>query len=245
MGAGNVKLVYARWHDLPDLPFRLLAYMALVSMDEDAEPSYWGGWEALALAIGRLVPPRSDANPEAVKVRRAALKAVATATNRLIEKRAIFVKVAAAPGRNATYGLNLSNRTVHAQGEPSADIDGSNGSPLADTTVHAQPTNGSRLPTPTVHAHSEPEEYEEEVRTKPKDEIAGVDLTATGPRASDTDANPIPSSDEIPVLRLVTDTPRPTVGSRRWSSRGADAIAEAMARRAAARAQHQNAGETA
>jgi hypothetical protein len=75
------------------------------------------------------------------------------------------------------------------------------------------------------------------------DEIAAVTVSrATG---SDPNLFSDEKGQEPPVLRLVTDEPRPTVGSRRWSSRGADAIAEAMARRAAARANHQNAGETA
>jgi DNA-binding MarR family transcriptional regulator len=51
----------------------------------------------------------------------------------------------------------------------------------------------------------------------------------------------LPTEPPVPLLRLV-----PAVGSRRWSSRGQDAIAEAMARRAAARERHQQeAGETA
>lgn len=235
MGAGNVKLAYARWPDLPDLPFRLLVYMAVVSMDEDAQPSFWGGWESLALAGGRLVPPACD-DKEVVKVRRAALKAVNGAIGKLLDRGAIVVKTAAAPGRNTTYVLNFAYRTVHAERAPSRDAGQSNGSRSADTTVHPQPTNGSPSAGLTVHPQREPEEYEEQVRTQPEEEIAGVDLTVTGPRANDADANP-DSSDAVlvPRLRLVA----PTVGSRRWSSRGTDTIAESMARRAAAIAARQ------
>lgn len=243
MGAGNVKLAYARWYDLPDLPFRLLVYMALVSMDGDPVPSYWGGWESLALAAGRLVPERDDSDKDVTKVRRAALKAVATAAKVLLDRRAVRIKVAAAPGRNATYELNLTYESVHAQGEPSKGDGNGNGSRLPDTTVHGYPTNGSPSPAQTVHGDGEPEEYEEQVRTQPRNESADLDLTVTGPRTHDAAEDPI-FSDELaaPVLRLVTD--RPTVGSRRWSSRSQDAIAEAMARRAAARAaHHDNAGE--
>lgn len=199
MGAGNVKLVYARWAGLPDLPFRVLAYMALVSKDEDSKPCFWGGWEALALAAGRTVPDRCD-DPEATKVRRAALKAVNAATKTLVERGAIRVKVAAAPGRNATYELNFADRTVHGERAPSQDIDRSNGARLPDTTVHAQPTNGARSPSQTVHAHRAPKEEEEEVRTKPKEEIQDVDLTVTVTRET---ANEEPVIEEKPKLRLV------------------------------------------
>jgi hypothetical protein len=247
VGAGNVKLVYARWYDLPDLPFRLLAYMALVSMDGDLAPSYWGGWESLALAAGRLVPERNDAAKDVVKVRRAALKAVNVATGVLLDRRAVRVKTAAAPGRNTTYELMLANRTVHADREPSRGGRGPNGSRLPATTVHGYPADGSRLPGLTVHGEREPEEYEEQVRTQPRNESADLDADVTGPRAPEVAEDPISIPDEVvaPVLRLVTDD-RPAVGSRRWSSRGQDAIAEAMARRAAARAAHQQtAGESA
>lgn len=189
MGAGNVKLVYARWAGLPDLPFRVLAYMALVSKDEDSKPCFWGGWEALALAAGRTVPDRSD-DPEDTKARRAALKAVNAATKTLIDRGAVRVKVVAAPGRNATYELNFADRTVHGERAPSQDIDQSNGARLPDTTVHAHPTNGARSASQTVHAQRAPEEYEEEVRTKPKEEITAAALTVTPTR-------------ETPRLRLV------------------------------------------
>lgn len=200
LGAGNVKLTYARWPDLPDLPFRVLAYMALVSMDEDPAPSYWGGWEALALAAGRVVPDRSD-DPGMVKVRRAALKAVNSATRTLIDRGAIRVKQAAAPGRNATYELIFANRTVHGERAPS----GGNGARSADTTVHGEPTNGARSAGPTVHAQRAPEEYEEEVRTEGRNETADLDLTVTGPRAREAVKDPI----SIPVLRLVADNTKP------------------------------------
>ncbi|HEY9415503.1 MAG TPA: hypothetical protein VIQ30_12140, partial [Pseudonocardia sp.] len=169
MGAGNVKLVYARWYGLPDLPFRVYAYMALVSLDDDREPAYWGGWESLALAAGRLVPPRDDTDPEKVRVRRAALKAVNGALRLLVDREALRVKVPAAPGRNTTYGLNLTGASVHVHrapnGAPSpctvpeqaSTPTGDNGSRSPDPTVHGQPTDGARSADVTVHAHRAPE----------------------------------------------------------------------------------------
>jgi hypothetical protein len=60
MGAGNVKAVYALWADLPDRPFRVLAYMALTAKDADDPPMFWGGRESLAVAIGRKVSPNDS-----------------------------------------------------------------------------------------------------------------------------------------------------------------------------------------
>lgn len=78
MGARNVRLVYAGWSTLPDRAFRVLAYMALVSLDEDGDSSkarrYYAGRTDLAAALGRAVPPEpaeDDSSPRAVAARRA------------------------------------------------------------------------------------------------------------------------------------------------------------------------------
>ena len=208
MGAGNVKLVYARWYGLPDLPFRVLAYMALVSLDGDREPAYWGGWESLALAAGRLVPPRNDDDPDVVRVRRAALKAVNGTLRLLVGRGALRVKVPAAPGRNTTYGLTLSTRTVHGGREPngapspgtvpdpSSTPAGGDGARSADTTVHGEPTDGSRSADVTVHAHRAPEEYEEQEKTQPRSDEGNLRTAVTGSRARQADEEP-DSVDEV------------------------------------------------
>lgn len=215
MGAGNVKLVYARWYHLPDLPFRVLAYMALVAKDGDEKPMYWGGWESLALAAGRLVPERNDADQDVKRVRRAALKAVTSAVGVLIDRGAVRVKVPAAPGRHATYELILAHESVHADRAPSDDSDESNGSRSADTTVHAQPTNGARLPGTTVHADRAPKDYEDQVRTKPKDELADLRTAVTVVDGSLAVEDPI-FTERVqttrPHLRLITtEDTRPRV----------------------------------
>jgi hypothetical protein len=202
LGAGNVKLVYARWAGLPDLPFRVLVYMALVTMDEDAKPCFWGGWESLALAAGRIVPDRCD-DPEVTKARRAALKAVNGAVKTLVDRGAVRVKTPAAPGRNATYELNFAYRTVHADREPSHDDGRLNGARSADTTVHAHPANGSRLADPMVHAQRAPEEYEEEVRTQERNDGEALDLTVTPTREPAAAPTAVIEEIEKPKLRLV------------------------------------------
>lgn len=54
MGAANVASAYQLYADLPGASFKLLGYMALVSLDRDAEPWFGQGAEELAVrALGR------------------------------------------------------------------------------------------------------------------------------------------------------------------------------------------------
>jgi hypothetical protein len=122
MGIGNVKATFARWYALPDLPFRLLIYMAARSMDDDDPPLYFAGWEELALAGGRIVPGKSDVDGEAAKARRSAEVAVSSATKTLIKRGAVKVISRGAPGRNATYALMLDSATLQA--DPSVNTAG-------------------------------------------------------------------------------------------------------------------------
>lgn len=52
MGASNVAMVFTYWAHLDHREVRALTYMANISMDADAPPVYFGGWEALAVALG-------------------------------------------------------------------------------------------------------------------------------------------------------------------------------------------------
>jgi hypothetical protein len=106
MGAGNIRLVYVYWHDLPGAPFRALVYMALRTRDNEPEPQFWAGREELAFALGRIVPPVTD--NESRRVRRAAFQAVKDATGVLLRRGAIATAERAGPGRNAVYALRLT-----------------------------------------------------------------------------------------------------------------------------------------
>ncbi len=110
MGAGNVKLAFALWGDLPHAPFRALTYMALVSLDDDRPPRYWGGREHLALALGRDVPARNDEDPGVTRERRAAFRAVDRVVADLTKAGAIETIEDARHYRNATYALRLWRR---------------------------------------------------------------------------------------------------------------------------------------
>lgn len=97
MGARNIGLVYAKWPHLEEQPFRMLVFMALHSRDRDEAPLYWGGREALAVAIGRLGQERE----------RTTIRVVARNVEELVRAGAITKVGRAHRGRNATYRLNL------------------------------------------------------------------------------------------------------------------------------------------
>jgi hypothetical protein len=73
VGAANVLRVYHSWRrHLDDRPFCLLAYMALIARDQDAEPWFGQGHAALAeLALGMDVPTEAKQRDAVLrKVRR-------------------------------------------------------------------------------------------------------------------------------------------------------------------------------
>lgn len=52
MGAQNVAKVFMYWRQLDHREARALLFMANTALDKDLPPVYFGGWEALAHAIG-------------------------------------------------------------------------------------------------------------------------------------------------------------------------------------------------
>lgn len=52
MGAQLVAATFANWRTLNDRPFRLLAHMALTCLDDAKKPTYYGGRDQMAWAIG-------------------------------------------------------------------------------------------------------------------------------------------------------------------------------------------------
>lgn len=170
MGIRNVEKVYAVWSPrLGHLPMRVLVWMAYRALDTDQSPRYWGGWEELAYAAGRMVPEHVPGDRDVARLRRAALKSVSAVMEQLRQAGAVRLLRPAAPGRNAEYALILRHAAVHGERESKAvdnpgdiDPDRQNGSRSADTTVHVLPDNGSRSACTTVHAHRAPEEKQEE-----------------------------------------------------------------------------------
>jgi len=99
MGASNVAAVYTHWRKLPDRAFRLLTYMALVSMDRDMPPRYFGGVDPLVEALGRDLPAT-----HADRV------AVSGALTQLARVGAVSRATTPARGRRAEYALHLTHQ---------------------------------------------------------------------------------------------------------------------------------------
>jgi len=179
MGAGNVKLVFAVWGDLPHAPFRMLAYMALRSMDSDDPPRFWGGREELAYAIGRPVPEGKD---EAANRERKTIFGAVKDTQRALKARgAITLLKDAGPGQNAVFAINLRTPIVGGSQTPpgvaqSPPVGGSQTSPVGGS----EPGNGG-VSDPSL---GEEEEVEEEGRKQAKTEADGSDAARRGRAAA-------------------------------------------------------------
>ncbi|NMF28878.1 hypothetical protein [Cellulosimicrobium aquatile] len=67
MGTDNVRLTFAVWGDLPHLPFRVLTFMALCSLDQPTggKPArvYYGGREHLSAAVRHEPLPAEPEDP--------------------------------------------------------------------------------------------------------------------------------------------------------------------------------------
>lgn len=113
MGAGNVRTCYARWAHVPDPAFRMLVFMALVTMDDADPPVFWDGQESLSFGIGRRIPglpAETDTSFRAEAARRqrdADLRAVKRCLQVLSRMGVVRVHRRHAPGRNAEYSLHL------------------------------------------------------------------------------------------------------------------------------------------
>lgn len=99
MGARLAKRLYAEWSlHLSPVEMNAAVSMALTAQDADAPPRYYGGWEALARALGYW---RAGAAPAVVKRK---TQRVVTA---LVRKGVITSSGTAGPRVRAEYALNL------------------------------------------------------------------------------------------------------------------------------------------
>lgn len=172
MGAGNVLRVFEQWYRLPDLPLRVLLYMAVRSLDHDKPPIYKAGWEKLAHAAGRDVPlkgvPRKEWKGQPLELRRAqraSEKSVADAVRVLVSHGAVEVQVPGAPGRPAIYALVLPETTLHGERDGStATLHGERDVNASRSAANALRPADQRitLSVPTHHGERDAQEYEEE-----------------------------------------------------------------------------------
>ena len=117
MGYSNVSLVYTSWANLSDRPFRALTYMALMASDTDCPPLYFGGYPALARALGRNITDEWDPGSAKVRekrARKAAMEAVRIALVPLKDAGVVVVSVEEAPGRGPVLALLLDARMRRA-----------------------------------------------------------------------------------------------------------------------------------
>ncbi|MDK1346182.1 hypothetical protein QNO09_23300 [Streptomyces sp. 378] len=179
-----MKAVYAEWKELPHAPFRLLAYMAVVSLDapdgDIPARRFFAGREAMAVALGSMPPPEDLDDPVVVRERRAAFGRVDRALKVLIEEGAVTRVKAAGHFSNAHYALNVrgaSRTTVSVAQDSDHGERGSSGEVSeARTTVsvdlqdhgergpkdHGERGSRTTVSVTTDHGERGAEEYEEE-----------------------------------------------------------------------------------
>lgn len=102
--------------ELDPRPLNVLARMALLSLDADARPVYWGGWEHLAPAAGH--PRPACGRCRGCEKCRPARRAVERALDPLLEARIVTRSRRASRGRNAEYTLHLDHPAPVDNGAP-------------------------------------------------------------------------------------------------------------------------------
>lgn len=95
MGAQLVSRVFVSWSHLPDRPFRLLVHMAHIIKDASKQPTYYGGREMMAHALG--LEPESPSAHQAVKL----------TVRKLVDAGAIERALYGHAGKRSEYRLTL------------------------------------------------------------------------------------------------------------------------------------------
>lgn len=122
MGAGNILRVYHAWSStLTAKPLCMLAYMATIARDNDAEPWYGLGHEDLAHMVLGLTVPSEDEDP---KLRATQLRKVRRHITALHNARAITTRDRATFGALGTsyvvYRLHLDGPAPESAAPASA-----------------------------------------------------------------------------------------------------------------------------
>lgn len=103
MGGRLVKAAYAEWGGrVPLLPLHVLVVMSVTAKDDDAEPSFWGGHDSLAVALGREPTPT-------------AIRSIREAVGVLKIAGAITPVGRPAPGRQARYRLHVGRSAPYVE----------------------------------------------------------------------------------------------------------------------------------
>lgn len=107
MGAGNAQRALIHWQNLNGAPMRVLIQMALIILDEDKTPKWWGGRGPLAQAIGHPWPASDDKSEDAERIRKASGRALDRALKSLRDAGAITTAERPRGGRRAEYWVHF------------------------------------------------------------------------------------------------------------------------------------------
>lgn len=113
MGHQLASVVSVRWATLSERQFKVLMRMALQALDRPnakGRPAnvYFGGWEPLALALGRDLPDEDDPRDEAQRRRRRLCREVSNVTSELVALGAVKPTEVARRGHQQSWSLTLS-----------------------------------------------------------------------------------------------------------------------------------------
>jgi hypothetical protein len=177
MGAQLVARVYRAWGHLPNRPFRLLLHIALTIKDHTPEPTYWGGREAMADALG--LPPEEPLSHQSVK----------RTVRVLVEAGALERVLYGHAGARSEYRLHFPEwgsdsdpqKVIH-RGSPTDPHRGSPRTPhrgsLSDEKGGQKLTNRGSLSDPPRNNKEQKQENEEEENSPKKVTLPSAKITA-------------------------------------------------------------------
>lgn len=184
MGAANVAKVFAHWTErLTHREVVALAYMGLISLDADSPSVYWGGWEAIASALG--LDPK--ANPSSSRRQTTKVLGAIRDSGALVSsgaaKKGVRAEYALALDPDTTWEPNVDGRKVKWAPQPRPDLgpkrshvptegrDQNGPTNLRPKRSHGRDQNGPKVGTRTVPPMSteeQPEENGEEYESSPQ-----------------------------------------------------------------------------
>jgi hypothetical protein len=199
MGARNAMHIFTYWWHLPAPAFRAALYMALVTKDNDPEPRYWGGRDALVKAIGKDTPPEpapDDKSRRAAEFRRRRnndFESLRIAVKTLTGAGLLAVENHTGPGRPAVYKLNLAALAPPGtpQTQPGEHPRLSPGTPQTqpgNTPDSARGEDGAPLRGAPSKEEEEIRGIEEDENWSPKVPVSSAISTAGCPQIPDFDA---------------------------------------------------------
>jgi hypothetical protein len=198
MGAGNVSLVSINYASVPGNAFKILVKMALICLDSDVKPRWWGGDGILLSALGRVNPPDEDDSEEAKAVRHANGVALRAAVNDLVKAGAATYAVRPSRSKQAEYWLHWE-----PQGKPAVRAGKACGSavePQGKPAVRAGKPCSSRRKTAGQQAKTAPHEDIGGLETKNKEGNNSPQVsTSPAPVDKSADLDVIRGSDERPA----------------------------------------------